>query len=430
MPDSRIGKNLADALNRDCHCIAVDRPALHRTLGNHLRGSGLPERLLDEHSDLFADSPVFLWGGHIEIMQSVIDAVERISRTPSYRDLVLSRAPPDARRDFGPRGVFYGYDFHLGANGPRLIEINTNAGGALLNLYLAAAQQACCPGVITFFGGKVDFGDVEDELLAMFRNEWRLQYPELALRTIAIVDEKPTGQFLYPELVLFQSLFSRHGINALIADPADFSLRSDGLWIGDEKVDLVYNRLTDFYLQSPAAKQLLDAYRRGLVVLTPSPFHYGLHADKRNLAILSDPNQLRALGIDEALIDTLSQTLPPTVVVGEHIADQLWKDRKQLFFKPVSGFGSRGAYRGAKMTRRVWHDIVKSDYVAQAIVPPSERKLMISGEERSLKLDIRCVSYDGRIQQLSARLYRGQTTNLRTEGGGLATVFATPGGSS
>jgi hypothetical protein len=28
------------------------------------------------------------------------------------------------------------------------------------------------------------------------------------------------------------------------------------------------------------------------------------------------------------------------------------------------------------------------------------------------------------VQQISARLYRGQTTNLRTPGGGLATVFA------
>jgi len=33
------------------------------------------------------------------------------------------------------------------------------------------------------------------------------------------------------------------------------------------------------------------------------------------------------------------------------------------------------------------------------------------------------VTYNGKVQQLSARLYQGQTTNLRTEGGGLATVF-------
>jgi hypothetical protein len=37
-----------------------------------------------------------------------------------------------------------GYDFHVGAQGPRLIEINTNAGGAFLNALLARAQRACC----------------------------------------------------------------------------------------------------------------------------------------------------------------------------------------------------------------------------------------------------------------------------------------------
>lgn len=37
-----------------------------------------------------------------------------------------------------------GYDFHLGEDGPRLIEVNTNAGGAFLNALLARAQRACC----------------------------------------------------------------------------------------------------------------------------------------------------------------------------------------------------------------------------------------------------------------------------------------------
>ena len=37
-----------------------------------------------------------------------------------------------------------GYDCHLGEDGPRLIEVNTNAGGAFLNFFLAQAQRACC----------------------------------------------------------------------------------------------------------------------------------------------------------------------------------------------------------------------------------------------------------------------------------------------
>lgn len=425
-PGHSIGKQLADVLNRDCHCIAVDKDALRNSLKAHLRVSGLPEQLLDAHSHLFADSPVFLWQGHIRIMEDVIRAIEAVTRNKSYRNAVLSDAPASTRRDLGPRGAFFGYDFHLGANGPQLIEINTNAGGALLNLYLAAAQKACCAEVTKFFGGNIEFAEIENELIEMFENEWHSQRPNQTLRTIAIVDNAPAEQFLYPEFLLFQSLFERHGISAIIVDPSDFAIEEGGLWVGEQKVDLIYNRLTDFYLQSPESVTLLEAYQQGMAVFTPAPHLYALYADKRNLSLLSDQNRLNGYGIDKGTIDTLAQYVPTTVLVTQENADQLWTDRKQLFFKPASGYGSRGAYRGAKLTRRVWQDIVSADYVAQAIVPPSERQLIINGEERSLKLDIRCVTYDGKIQLLSARLYQGQTTNLRTEGGGLATVFSTP----
>jgi hypothetical protein len=423
-----MGKEFADALNRDCHCIAVNKEILRKSLERHLRGSGLSEQFLDVQSRLFADSPVFLWQGHIDRMAELIRAVGTIAGNSAYRDAVLAAAPTSAHKDLGPRGVFFGYDFHLGEEGPQLIEVNTNAGGVLLNFYLSAAQQACCDALITCFGGKTLMTDAEDHLISMFQDEWRSQRQDAPLRAIAIVDAEPTTQFLYPEFLLFQSLFERHGIHAIIADPKAFTIQDEALWVGEQKIDLVYNRLTDFYLQTPGSACLLEAYQQGLAVLTPSPYQYALFADKRNLAVLSDSARLADFGIDDQTVDKLRQSLPRTVLVTEDNADQLWKARKQLFFKPATGFGSRGAYRGAKLTRKVWKQITGSDYIAQAIVPPSERQLIINGVKQSLKLDIRCVTYNGEVQQLSARLYQGQTTNLRTEGGGLATVFAAPKG--
>jgi len=198
--------------------------------------------------------------------------------------------------------------------------------------------------------------------------------------------------------------------------------------LGGQKIDLVYNRLTDFYLEMPDSACLLEAYQKGIAVFTPSPYIYALYADKRNLPLLSDSNRLKELGVEAEAIKVLGHSLPTTVVVTKDNAAQLWTNRKRIFFKPATGYGSRGAYRGAKLTRRVWENIIHADYIAQVMVPPSERQLIIDGEKQSLKLDIRCVSYNGKIQQLSARLYQGQTTNLRTKGGGLATVFSTPEG--
>ena len=421
-----MADQLAETLNKDCYCIAANKEALHSSLQAHLRESDLPEGLLDANSHLFADSPVFLQQGHLQEMEQLIRAVERVTHNRAYCDEVLSTAPVPTHQNFGPRGVFFGYDFHLGANGPQLIEINTNAGGVLLNLYLASAQQACCDEVIGFFGGITRFADVENELIAMFKEEFQSQCPDETLHTIAIVDNKPSAQFLYPEFLLFKSLFERHDLDAIIADPKDFTIKEHTLHLGERKIDLVYNRLTDFYLEAPDSACLLEAYRKGIAVFTPSPYIYALYADKRNLPLLSDSNRLKGLGVEKEAIDALSNSLPTTVTVTEDNSAQLWANRKKLFFKPATGHGSRGAYRGAKLTRRVWEDIIHADYVAQAMVPPSERQLIINGEKQSLKLDIRCVTYNGKVQQLSARLYQGQTTNLRTEGGGLATVFATP----
>lgn len=422
------GSQRTDALNRDCHCISVNKELLRGSLESNLKVAGLPDQLLDVHRHLFADTPVFLWQGHIDRMAELIRAVNTVANNVAYREAVLAAAPASARQDYASHGVFFGYDFHLGEDGPQLIEINTNAGGVLLNLYLAAAQQACCTEVISLFGGHVNVPNAENELINMFKEEWRLQRRSQPLRTIAIVDTEPEKQYLYPEFLLFQSLFERHGIEAVIADPKDFTIRERALWVGKRKIDLVYNRLTDFYFQMPESAGLLEAYKEGIAVFTPSPNSYALYADKRNLPILSDPDRLKAFGVDDQTIEALRRSMPATVIVTRENADQLWEDRKELFFKPATGYGSRGAYRGAKLTRKVWERIVNSEYVAQAVVPPSERQLLINNQKQSLKLDIRCVTYDAEIQQLSARLYQGQTTNLRTEGGGLATVFATSDG--
>jgi uncharacterized circularly permuted ATP-grasp superfamily protein len=213
-----------------------------------------------------------------------------------------------------------------------------------------------------------------------------------------------------------------------IADPADLVFRDGALYAGSDVVDLVYNRLTDFYLESEPCHALREAYEKGGVVVTPNPHTHALYADKRNLVLLSDPALLRQWGISEAAVETLAAGVPQTTRVTEDNADELWAQRKTLFFKPASGYGSRGAYRGAKLTRRVWQSIRESDYIAQRLIAPSERQLLIEGQPRTLKLDVRCFVYDDDVQTVGARLYQGQTTNMRTEGGGLASVFTTPVG--
>lgn len=161
------------------------------------------------------------------------------------------------------------------------------------------------------------------------------------------------------------------------------------------------------------------------MALTPHPRAHALYADKRRLALFSDAARLQALGVPEATQQVLLEHVPHTEIVIAADAQRLWDARRGLFFKPVAGFGSRAAYRGDKLTRRVWQDILAGDYVAQALVTPGERRVEESDAVRALKFDLRAYAYDGAVQWVAARLYQGQTTNFRTPGGGFAPVYST-----
>jgi hypothetical protein len=354
-------------------------------------------------------------------MTAVVQAIEAAARLPGYREAILGWAPAIARFDPGPRGVLMGYDFHVCAGGPKLIEVNTNAGGAFLNALLAKAQRACCPEVEHAL--KLPLAhDFDAELSRMFHAEWATQRSGRPLRRIAIVDDDPESQYLYPEFLLAREAFRRHGIDAVIADPTALRFDCNTLWTGDDAIDLVYNRLVDFALEHAGHAALREAYVAGAVVVTPNPRNHALLADKRNLTLLSDPDALRRMGLTAELAEE-ARRIPRTVLVTADNVPTLWETRKQHFFKPAAGHGAKAVYRGDKLTRGVWQQIVGGGYVAQAFAPPSERMIELEGAREPRKTDFRLYTYDGRVLLAAARLYQGQTTNFRTPGGGFAPVF-------
>ncbi len=393
-------------LNGECAAWAgMDGDALQRAL--QAQGEDWYGLVKERCPHLFAAAPVFITELQLQQMHAVIAAVEEVVGAPE----------PQAAL-----GVFYGYDFHLNELGAHLIEINSNAGGAFLNALLIDSQR----DVKLYASAPVcdeELADLslEQVFIEMFRNEWHLVHGDVPLKTIAIVDEQPESQYLYPEFLLAQRMFERAGIVAHIVDPLALQTREEGLYGNGQRIDLIYNRLTDFDLQQHS--HLRSAWEKQQVVLTPNPAHFQRYADKRKLAMLSDGDWLRSAGVSQASIDGLLQGVPQTKIVRAEDAEQWWAERKQWFFKPVSGYGSKGAYRGDKVTKRVFEEIMHADYVAQRMALPGERKVCVAGSEpQSLKYDVRCYVYDGNIQLIAARLYQGQTTNFRTPGGGFGLV--------
>jgi hypothetical protein len=400
----------AEKLNRECRCTTL----CEKTLQEKLTGIRVAR------PNLFSETTTYLSENDYVQIKELIRVSEKIISDPFYQQTILERkSTPYAS------GVFMGYDFHLTDEGARLIEINTNAGGAYLNLILARSQEECCTEENLFFRDTHDISYVDHVFMQMFREEWRLLRGNETLRTIAIMDNNPTEQFLAPEFNLFRDLFLQHGYEAFILDPKETDLRSDGLYYQEKKIDLIYNRLTDFDLSESSHKHIFEAWTNNQLVLTPTPTHHLLYAHKKNLVFLTDAEFLKKLNLTEAERKTVLTMVPQTRLVKKCDPVKLWAERKNLFFKPVVGFGSKATYRGDKMTTRVWSEILQGDYVAQALIRPGQR--VIAGKESALKVDIRAYAYEGKILLLAARLYEGQTTNFRTNGGGFSPVVVVSG---
>ncbi len=408
--------------NADCHYMSFNRETVFKALSQQLNDDFLYRMLIEDRPHLFADAIVFVDQANIRKQRDIIAAIESVIMLPAYQQRVLAYAPETAQFIPKAHGVFFGYDFHLSPKGPQLIEINSNAGGALVNVMFANAQMAS--GTST---KPHEAQNMEQVFMAMFVEEWQAERGLQPLHSIAIVDENPQGQFMLPEFLLFKKLFEQYPINTVICDPAELDYRNGTLMHKELPIDLVYNRLTDFGLEAKTLKPLRDAYLEKAVVVTPHPRAYALYADKRNLTILTDETILRDMGVAAEIRTLLLEGIAQTICVHKEDTETLWAARKRLFFKPAKGYGSKGAYRGDKMTKRVFAEILQGNYVAQSLVQATERQLKVNHKMVDLKLDLREYVYKGQVQLTSARLYQGQTTNFRTPGGGFAQVVVSTG---
>lgn len=414
--DLDCATSMGAPLNQRCACEVVDVLRLHESIQ-----STFPEVRLDPavHAHLFSPYALFVDRATLDAMGRVAAAVFEVEGNSGYRQQVMQWAPQIASHQPRSAGGVLGLDFHLTVDGPRLIEINTNPGGLLLNAVLLDAVRSCAPAAWTTW---TTAARARNAAVAAWLDDARQQSGHVPSR-LAIVDSVPREQFLYPEFELYADAFREHGVDCVIRAPEELKLGPDGLADAHGRIDMVYNRLTDFALEEASHTDLRQAYLAGEVALTPHPRAHALFADKRNLAVLGDPVLLGRFGGEAGSAALLAQVIPPTVEVVPGNRDALWAARNGYFFKPAAGFGSRGSYRGDKLTRRTWESMASATYIAQAFAPPSMR--IVHGGQ-SLKADVRCFAAEAGVLLFAARLYQGQTTNMRTPGGGFAAVLTTP----
>lgn len=302
--------------------------------------------------------------------------------------------------------VCMSYDFHINTQGqPELIEINTNSSFLALGLELYAFLKLPNPA------GAFD----ENALIKMFLQELQLSkakenisgaHEENKKNSIAIVDENPKQQRLYLEFLIYKTLFEKYNIISDIFDISEID--------NFKKFSLIYNRTTDFYLQTPHFSEIRSLFNVGQIHLSPQPFEYFLLADKQRLI---DWNQQT-----EAIDSIRPSSLLKTYDLGTADKDKIWSERKHLFFKPKNSYGGKQVYKGASMSRKVFDEVFSPDFIAQELSTPATIEAVINDQKQEFKYDLRCFAYKNELQLIVARLYQGQTTNLKSVGGGFACV--------
>jgi hypothetical protein len=372
----------------------------------------------------YARTVVALDAGQFEALRRAVALLFRVAHSEAYRSEVDAGADPVVRHDPGNFGVFMGYDFHLTEAGPRLIEINTNAGGALLNGVYTASL--CDPerlgGVCT---GLLPVEELQQRVVRTFRDEFAaVRGGDATLQALAIVDERPEEQFLAPEFELLRELFEKSQVRTGICDTGELEREAEGgVALRGDAIDLVYLRDTDFRLSSERAAALRGAYLADEVVVTPSPREHHLLADKRRLEIFSSRETLARLGVDADDAAFLAEVVPETRPLAAMSAGEAWRDRRDWVFKPSGAFGSRAVYRGDKISRRKLQEIYpRDDFVAQRRIAPGEIEVATSDGPQRMKFDVRAYAYRDEVLLLGARAYQGQVTNFRSPGGGFSAI--------
>ncbi len=277
--------------------------------------------------------------------------------------------------------VLNSLDFHYSNDSLKIIEANTNASGFLLSNLLLKEESK-----IT---------DYEQTLFSSFETVFKGDF-----KTVYINDENPIAEKMYAEFLMFKDFFKRHGVSATITQTKDIKVK-------DSKIYL-YNRDTDFYLEKNPVLKVL--WSEGVAYLSTNPHTYENIADKKNSVELSKI-------IHEERYSNLKNSTLLTKFLTEQNKEELWSERKKLFFKPSSSFGSKGVYSGKSISRKKF-DELDDKTLSQEAHPPGK----VEVNKQTWKFDIRAYFSEGPVQKILCRLYQGQVTNFSNPGGGFALI--------
>ena len=316
---------------------------------------------------------------HWQTLKEFIELKSWFSETPALtedsKDPIIQNRPHS--------GTFMmGFDFHLTPIGPKLIEINTNAGGF-------AALIETCP-----HPDKKQL--MKDSFVRALKDEYTTFNLSTPLNHICILDDDIKNQWLYPEMVYFADLLTSYGFKVSLAVPHDLELKNNIVFYQGLRVDFIYNRVIDFRLSQPNHQVLRNIILNNAAAVSPQPAVYARSADKR------------------LLLNNYHSVLPQACLLQDKTVDEWKLLRKRFVFKPLNSAASKGVYRGDHVSLKKLTEL-PPDTLAQELIPPPRAS-------DGTKYDLRVFTSGTQILGIASRHFNGQVMEMRTPGSGIRWV--------
>ncbi len=328
----------------------------------------------------------------LAVLQQAQDFVTHIFKERQTSAYKAALQPELSRRNLktpGNYSIAMSYDFHLDdTQNLQLIEVNTNASFLALGdlMYKAHGLPAPVKGF--------SLEELKENILLELQLNGS---PASKNPRVAIIDDQPEQQKLYLEFLVFSELFRSWGWDTKICDYRQLS----------DSFDFIYNRYTDFFLGDSSSQRLLQWFNSRKMTFSPNPAEYLFLADKTRMIEWSQKS---------------IPHVPKAQLLTSANAEEVWTNRKNLFFKPRQSFGAKQTYKGAKISHRLFQELIGQDILAQEYIEPSEVSVPTDTGPQDFRYDLRFYAYQDRVQSVVARLYQGQLTNLKTPYGGFACV--------
>ncbi len=231
------------------------------------------------------------------------------------------------------------------------------------------------------------------------------------------------------------------GIDAVFADPRDLEFRgSDGLFLNDRRVDLVYKRvIVRELVAEPDARALTDAYRAGKVCLVNCPRSV-IVGNKKILAALRMPKVFDALTRDEKKL--VRDHIPWTEILRDGkvdyngfivgLRDFVLDNKDKLVLKAAESYGGKDVLIGFETDARLWSDTVDAHiadgtWVVQVLVEIPKEPFPVlkdnSVELSVLNVNINPLAFAGVYGGSFSRVSERNVINV-SYGGGLTPTIA------